>query len=84
METFEGKIVVVTGAASGLGRATAIAFARAGATLSLADINSDGLDGLLSEIAEYCPKPLCSVLDLASQRRLCQIDSRHDRSMWWH
>jgi NAD(P)-dependent dehydrogenase (short-subunit alcohol dehydrogenase family) len=33
---FEGKIVLVTRAASGIGRATAVAFARAGASVVLA------------------------------------------------
>ena len=40
--TFDGKIAVITGAASGIGRATAEAFARAGAHVLLADINDEG------------------------------------------
>jgi NAD(P)-dependent dehydrogenase (short-subunit alcohol dehydrogenase family) len=36
---FEGKSVLVTGAGSGIGRATALAFARQGADLLLADVN---------------------------------------------
>ena len=40
---FVGKIVLVTGAASGLGRALAVAFARAGSDLVLADVNEEGL-----------------------------------------
>ncbi len=35
MADFEGKVVLVTGATSGIGRATAVAFARAGASLVL-------------------------------------------------
>ncbi len=38
-----GKAALVTGAASGLGRATALALAEAGAKLCLVDINEDGL-----------------------------------------
>lgn len=41
---FPGKIALITGGASGLGRATAIAFGQAGATLVLADRNRDGGD----------------------------------------
>ncbi len=40
---FSGKTVLVTGAAGGLGRAYALAFAREGATLCLADVNETGL-----------------------------------------
>jgi NAD(P)-dependent dehydrogenase (short-subunit alcohol dehydrogenase family) len=36
------RIVIVTGAASGIGRATAIAFAKEGAKLSLSDLNEAG------------------------------------------
>jgi NAD(P)-dependent dehydrogenase (short-subunit alcohol dehydrogenase family) len=39
MGEFDGKVVIVTGAAMGMGRATAIAFAREGASVTLADIN---------------------------------------------
>ena len=42
--------MLVTGAASGIGRATAIAAARAGARLVLTDLNQDGLDSLAAEL----------------------------------
>ena len=40
---FEGKSVLVTGAASGIGRATAILFAAEGARVTIGDINAAGL-----------------------------------------
>ena len=42
MTPMEGKTALVTGAASGIGRASALALARAGAALCVSDINGEG------------------------------------------
>jgi NAD(P)-dependent dehydrogenase (short-subunit alcohol dehydrogenase family) len=47
-----GKSAVVTGAAAGIGRATAELFAREGARLVLADINTDGLSALRDSLGD--------------------------------
>lgn len=50
VRTLRGKNVFLTGAASGIGRATAIAAAGEGATLFLTDVNQQGLIDVVAEI----------------------------------
>ncbi|MGI4755914.1 MAG: SDR family NAD(P)-dependent oxidoreductase [Janthinobacterium lividum] len=50
MFDFEGKVVLITGAGSGIGAAAARAFVKAGATLVAADKDQSGLDTLQQEL----------------------------------
>lgn len=71
MENFSGKVVAVTGAGNGLGRATALAFARRGATLALVDKDEKALCQLLDELGSHdIPEPYSTSADL-SQRDTC-------------
>jgi 3-oxoacyl-[acyl-carrier protein] reductase len=63
----EGKAALVTGASSGLGRATAIALAGAGADVALAARSKDELEGAKGEISELGRRALTLPLDLASE-----------------
>ena len=49
---FEGKVAVVTGGASGIGRGLAYAFAKRGCKIVLADIDEQALEKVSKELSE--------------------------------
>jgi NAD(P)-dependent dehydrogenase (short-subunit alcohol dehydrogenase family) len=65
--SLEGKVALVTGASSGLGRATAIALARAGADIALAARSKEELQGAREEVSELGRRALVLPVDLASE-----------------
>jgi NAD(P)-dependent dehydrogenase (short-subunit alcohol dehydrogenase family) len=64
-ERFDGKAVIVTGAASGLGKATAFAFASLGADLAICDVDGEGLAATAAEIAAAGATVFQRTVDLA-------------------
>jgi NAD(P)-dependent dehydrogenase (short-subunit alcohol dehydrogenase family) len=80
IEDLAGRVGVVTGAASGIGRATAEALAAAGARVVLADIEEKALDGAVGGLREAGHDVLgvaCDVSDGASMEALAARTVEH-------
>src|ERR687898_3526880 len=67
IRTLEGRVALVTGASSGLGRVTAIALARAGADVALVARSQGELDSAKEEVSRLGRQALILPVDLASE-----------------
>lgn len=80
---FKDRVVVITGAGSGIGRATAQAFARHGARLHLVDIHRGRVEEAAAEARLTCPEARAHVVDVrdaaAMEELAREIYARHAR-----
>src|SRR5262245_56284258 len=65
-----GRAALITGAASGIGRASAIAFAAAGASVALVDIDADGLADTAEAAQALGPRAEVLVADVTDLRQV--------------
>ncbi|HPR03883.1 MAG TPA: SDR family NAD(P)-dependent oxidoreductase [Deltaproteobacteria bacterium] len=70
MKNLKDKIVVITGAASGIGLEMAREFSREGAKLVLADINATALEGVKKDFEELNRTVHTHVLDVTKQEQI--------------
>lgn len=66
----KGKVALVTGASSGIGKAIALTFARSGATVVIADINESAGQDVVSEIEAMGQKSLYLSCDITSTEQV--------------
>lgn len=64
---FKGQVALVTGAASGMGLATARAFVTAGAAVTLADVSEQALQQVVDEIKSAGGKAIGVVCDVSDE-----------------
>jgi butyryl-CoA dehydrogenase len=81
MDRFVGRVAVVTGAASGIGRALAVELARRGAHLALCDVDEQGLAETVGRCEGAGVKVTSAVVDVADR---AAVDAWADRVVEEH
>ena len=82
---FDGRVIMVTGATSGIGRAVASELVRSGATVILHGRNEKALEALYQELKALGPEPSVAQIDLERaqgpqyQQLTDEIESRYGR-----
>jgi len=73
IKDFEGKVAVITGGASGIGRGLAHAFAKRGMKIVLADINKKDLDKVTQEIKEIGVEVISVLTDVSDHELVAHL-----------
>lgn len=76
MVSSTGKVVVITGASAGVGRAAALAFAREGAAVALVARSEDGLQGAMNDIQAVGGTAIALPADVADAAQVDAIAER--------
>jgi NAD(P)-dependent dehydrogenase (short-subunit alcohol dehydrogenase family) len=79
MFDLSGRVAVVSGSASGMGRAMALALAEAGADLLLVDRNADGLRQTAEAIAGLGRRAVTAVCDMSDPAQVRELFAQVDR-----
>jgi len=72
----QGKGAIVTGGASGIGRATVLALAQAGATVAVLDRDEDGVRATVAQVKQSGANAIAVPMDLAKTTELAPIVAR--------
>lgn len=78
---FDGKAGLVTGAGSGIGRATALGFAKRGGAVAVADIRAEAAEAVAGEILKAGGKAIAIAADVARAEDIEMMISRTHREL---
>ncbi|TVV44941.1 SDR family oxidoreductase [Thalassolituus sp. C2-1] len=82
MKNFTDKVVVITGAASGMGREYALEFARLGALVAITDVNAEQLAETHNMVKAITRKnSLSEVLDIAAEESVTDFAGKVKREL---
>jgi 2-keto-3-deoxy-L-fuconate dehydrogenase len=73
MFQFKGKVAVITGSGSGIGKAIALLFARQGAELHLVDVNEEAVNTTAEEIKNENGNAVAHVCDVTLQSEVAKL-----------
>src|ERR1039458_7832608 len=76
MGRLDGKVAVITGAASGIGRATAIRFAGEGAAVVIADLNDEGGEAAVRDCKENAGRAVFQKTDVGAEAEIKALIAR--------
>ncbi len=77
----EGRVAVVTGAASGIGLAAAKRFASLGMKVCLADIDAVALDEASEEVSKYAGEAIAVATDVSDRDSIASLKAQVDASL---
>ena len=69
----QNKVAVITGAASGIGLATAVKFAQEGAFIAICDLNQAGIDAAIKEVEAVGGQALGYVVDVTKPDQIAAM-----------
>lgn len=75
-ELLRGRVAIVTGAGSGIGRATALRFAQQGAAVALADLDGDAVEEVACAIESSGGRALPQRVDVADEAQVERLVAR--------
>jgi len=80
IKDFGGKVVVITGAASGIGHGLGYSFAKRGMKIVLADIDKENLEKVAKELEEIGAEVMTQLTDVSDPEQVAQLaDASYER-----